>query len=160
MAAAIVAFVPFLVACASDRPSVQQASAPAIGGVTTQALIGRWGVGAYHRDEDRGRTEREARSQCRNPYVINAGPTGGVMMHLADEKEPFELRVKSVGGRTILGPDNAPDAYNDREIIAFDGNSFTTRWLESDIAARYGTTIYIRCGATAAPARPVATRRT
>ncbi|MBN9064318.1 MAG: hypothetical protein BGP06_13615 [Rhizobiales bacterium 65-9] len=150
----LAALAPFLAACASDRPAaVEPASAAVTAGVSTQSLIGSWGVGAYHRDEDRARTEREARAQCRNPYVIKAGSAGGVMMHLADEKDPFELIVTTRNGRAILGPDNAPDAYNDREIIAFDPNSFTTKWLDPDIASRYGTTVYVRCGASTAPRR-------
>lgn len=155
-AIAIVGAACSLAACASDPPApapIASSTSGSSASATTQALVGRWGVAAYHRDSDRERTQKEARAQCANAYVIKAGPTGGVMMHLADEKEPFELKVRAeAGGRAILGPDNAPDAYNDRELTAFDGNSFTTRWLDAEIAKRYGVTVYARCGA-AQPAR-------
>jgi hypothetical protein len=59
-----------------------------------QELIGRWGYAAYHRPDDRGRTEAAARGQFKVPYVIGAGPSGGLMMYLADQKEKAELTVK------------------------------------------------------------------
>lgn len=151
-AIAIVGAACALAACASDPPApAPVAASGSAASATTQALVGRWGVAAYHRDSDRERTQKEARAQCGNAYVIKAGPTGGVMMHLADEKEPFELKVRTQNGRAILGPDGAPDSYNDRELIAFEANSFITRWLDDEIAKRYGVTVYARCGAT--PAR-------
>ena len=43
---------------------------------------------------------------CRSPYVIAKGPGGGVMMHLADERQPTELRLKgSPEGKNYIGPD-------------------------------------------------------
>src|SRR5262249_10570321 len=57
-------------------------------------LVGRWGLAAYHKDEDRGRTEAAARGQCRQPYNIGRGPSGGVIMHLADQAQPTELSLK------------------------------------------------------------------
>src|SRR6266480_4188309 len=57
-------------------------------------IVGRWGFAAYHREGDRGRTAAAAKAQCDNPYVIRPGPTGGVMMHLADDAKPSELRLK------------------------------------------------------------------
>ena len=50
-----------------------------------QDIVGRWGLAAYHKDEDRARIEVAAANQCKQPYVITLGPTGGVMMHLADQ---------------------------------------------------------------------------
>ncbi len=65
-----------------------------------QDLVGSYGLAAYHKDEDRARTEAAATNQCRQPYVITLGPTGGVMMHLADQPTPTELRVKgALGGK-------------------------------------------------------------
>ena len=61
---------------------------------TPEELVGRWGFTSYHRDQDRARTEAAARGQCKNPYVIARGPQGGIMMHLADQRQPTELRLK------------------------------------------------------------------
>src|SRR5262249_25983442 len=36
-------------------------------------IIGRWGYAAYHKPEDRTRTEANARGQCKQPYVIGQG---------------------------------------------------------------------------------------
>ena len=56
------------------------------------------------KDEDRMRTMKEARGQCNKPYVITKGPTGGVMMYLADQSEPQELVLKGAqGGKTYVG---------------------------------------------------------
>src|SRR5436190_3889126 len=46
-------------------------------------IVGRWGYAAYHKPEDRTRTEANARGQCKQPYVIGQGTNGGVMMYLA-----------------------------------------------------------------------------
>jgi hypothetical protein len=55
--------------------------------IRVSEVIGRWGYAAYHKPEDRPRTEAAARAQCNHPYVIGQGPTGGVMMYLADQSE-------------------------------------------------------------------------
>jgi len=139
-------------ACAMDSQKVTQLSdpppVPGRATITSDALVGSWGVGAYHRDSDRARTEKEAGSQCGNPYVIAAGQKGGVMMHLADQKEPQELIIKTASnGRTFIGPEGPPGAMQDREVSSFDGNQFTTAWVDPEVAGRYGTTVYIRCSA-------------
>ena len=48
--------------------------------VRASEIIGRWGYAAYHKPEDRARTEANARGQCKQPFVIGQGPSGGVMM--------------------------------------------------------------------------------
>jgi hypothetical protein len=112
-----------------------------------QELIGRWGYAAYHRPDDRARTETAARGQCKQPYVIGAGPSGGVIMHLADQKEPQELRVKgSRSGKNYIGPgDDPPGAAQDREVVSFDGRVLITRWIDPEVAGRYGNALYVRC---------------
>src|ERR1700753_3360587 len=45
-------------------------------------IVGRWGLASYQNPNDRARTEAMARSQCKQPYVISAGSSGGVVMHL------------------------------------------------------------------------------
>lgn len=99
------------------------------------------------RDQDRARTEKEARAQCSNAYVVRKGPTGGVMMHLADEKEPSELVLKTADGKKYLGPAGEAPLAEDREIVSADPKMFVTRYVDPDVAARYGTSIYVRCGA-------------
>jgi hypothetical protein len=111
-------------------------------------LVGRYGLAAYHNPEDRERTEAAARSQCRQPYVINLGPTGGVMMHLADQAQPEELRLKGApGGKTYIGPEGEPGGVQDREVVSFDGRVLITRFVDPEVNGRYGSMVYVRCGA-------------
>ena len=115
--------------------------------VPADGLVGRWGLGAYLRDSDRARTEREARAQCSNPYVIKKGSNGGVIMHLADEKEPEELYLKTNGGKTYLGPAGPAPMAEDREIVSNDGRVMVMKFMDPDVIKRYGASIYVRCGA-------------
>ena len=152
-----------LMGCAGDSMDagpVQTAAAlpPAI---PASAIAGRWGLGAYHRDEDRTRVEQTARSLCNQPYVIAPGPAGGVIMHLADRREAEELQVKGASGnRTFVGPAGDPGGPQDREIISYDGQVMIMRWMDAEISARYGTLVFARCPEGRAPtaARPPASR--
>ncbi len=47
-------------------------AAPLPASIPAQDLVGRWGLAAYHKDEDRARTEAAARGQCSQPYNISA----------------------------------------------------------------------------------------
>jgi hypothetical protein len=127
----------------------QAAELPA--SIRAEEIVGRWGLGAYHRAEDRARTENLARNACRQPYVINAGATGGVIMHLADQAQPQELRLKGApGGRTYIGPaGEPPGGRQDREVLSFDGRVLVTRFVDPEVDSRYGTSVYVRCGARA-----------
>jgi hypothetical protein len=91
-----------------------------------------------------------ARTQCRQPYVIRKGPNGGVVMHLADAATPEELQVKGgPGGKNYIGPaGEIGDA--DREVVSIDRRVMVLRWLDPSVASRYGTSIYVRCGAARA----------
>ena len=123
-----------------------------------QDIVGRWGLAAYHREEDRGRTEAAAVNSCRQPYIIVLGPTGGVMMHLADQATPTELRLKGApGGKTYIGPaEDPPGSAQDREVVLFDGRVLILRWMDPEVQGRYGTMVYVRCGPEGAkrPAKP------
>lgn len=113
-----------------------------------QDIVGRWGLAAYHKDEDRARTEAAAANQCKQPYIITLGPTGGVMMHLADQSTPTELRLKGApGGKTYIGPaEDSPGSQSDREVVSFDGRVLALRWMDTEVQGRYGTMVYVRCG--------------
>jgi hypothetical protein len=131
----------------------EQAPPPPSGGepsvpsrYTPEELVGRWGFTSYHRDQDRARTEAAARGQCKNPYVIARGPNGGIMMHLADQRQPTELRLKgSASGKQFIGPVGEAGMAEDREIVSFDGRVLITRFVDPDAANRYGNMIYVRC---------------
>ncbi len=117
-----------------------------------EQLVGRWGLAAYQRDEDRTRTESEARTQCRQAYEIQRGPSGGVLMHLADQAAPQELQLKGLsGGKTFIGPEGDAGGQQDREVISFDGKILVLRWVDADIAARYGTAVYVKCEGRSPP---------
>lgn len=111
-----------------------------------QELVGRWGFASFHRTEDQARTEAAARRSCSKPYVINRGPSGGVMMHLADQSQPSELIVKGgAGGKNYIGPGPEPGGPQDREVVSFDGRVLVLRWLDQEVAGRYGWSVYVRC---------------
>jgi hypothetical protein len=114
-----------------------------------QNLVGRWGLTAYHNEADRERTITAAAGQCRNPYVVTMGPTGGVMMHLADQSTPTELAVKGApGNKNFIGPkEDSPGGAQDREVVSFDGRVLILRWMDPEVQGRYGTMVYVRCGA-------------
>jgi len=138
-------------ACASTTTQAPAPVAPAApqytSPITAQQLVGKWGLAAYHRPEDATRTEAQARQGCRQPYVINAGPSGGFMMYLADQSEPSEVVSKQVGtGPTYIGPADEPaGAQSDREVVRFDGQVLVLKWLDPEVAGRYGTMVYVRC---------------
>src|SRR3954467_12203291 len=107
----------------SEPPPAQPTATLLPASIPAADLVGRWGLAAYHKDEDRARTEAAARGQCRQPYTIGRGPGGGVIMHLADQSQPQELLLKGgPDGKNYIGPSDEPAAgARDREIIAFDG---------------------------------------
>ncbi len=150
-----------LAGCASSQNRFQQEAAaprpaePAVLPTLPPAFqpgefVGRWGFASYHREVDRVRTEAAAKAQCNNPYVINRGQTGGVMMHLADDAKASELRLKGApGGKTYVGPEGPPASPQDREVVSFDGRVLVLRWMDPEVTSRYGTGVYVRCGAHA-----------
>jgi hypothetical protein len=134
----------FFAGCATEPPPPPVVAAPSI---SSDALVGKWGLVSYHRDSDRERTIKEAKGLCGNPYVIAKGPNGGLMMNLADQKEKSELVLKAgPDGKTFLGPPGDAGTTDDRIVQDVDPNSFTTVWVDPDNASRYGTMVYERCG--------------
>ncbi|MET0537140.1 MAG: hypothetical protein ABWZ64_04190 [Xanthobacteraceae bacterium] len=114
--------------------------------VRASEIIGRWGYAAYHKPEDRPRTEANARGQCKQPFVIGQGPGGGVMMYLADSPQLQELRLKGTpSGRDYIGPAGQTPGPQDREIVSFDGRVMVLRYVDPEVDGRYGTGIFVRC---------------
>jgi hypothetical protein len=153
--AAVVLSLSMVGGCATQTPTAPVAAAPppmpslppAFG---PEAILGRWGYAAYHNDADRSRIEAAAKSSCNQPYVISRGPNGGVMMYLADQSQLAELRLKGgPGPKTYIGPEGPPGDTRDREVVSFDGRVLVLRWLDPEVAGRYGTAVFVRCGARA-----------
>ena len=146
----------FLAGCGSmSLPSLTSSSAPppepgvepeVPATIRSDEIVGRWGLASFQNPADRARTEAAAKRQCRQPYVIGAGATGGVVMHLADQATPQELRLKgSRSGKNYIGPPGPPGGAQDREIVSFDGRVMVTRFIDPDAATRYGNMVYVRC---------------
>ncbi len=134
------------------EPQAAMAPPPAVpeipASIRAEEIVGRWGYGAYHNDADRVRTETAARGQCGQPVIINRGPNGGVMMYLADSAQLQELSLKgSPSGKNYIGPPGPAGGPQDREIVTFDGRSIVMRWMNPEVANRYGMGVYVRCGA-------------
>ena len=145
-----------LAACSSmSLPSLSSSSAPVTepgeapempATIRPDEIVGRWGLASFQNPNDRARTEKMARDQCKQPYVIGAGQSGGVVMHLADQATPQELRLKgSPSGKNYIGPAGPTPGEQDREIVSFDGRVLVTRFIEKDAAVRYGNMVYVRC---------------
>jgi len=114
--------------------------------IRSDEIVGRWGLASFQNPNDRARTEAAARGQCKQPYVIGAGQSGGVVMHLADQATPQELRLKgSPSGKNYIGPAGPTPGEQDREIVSFDGRVLITRFIDKDAAVRYGNMVYVRC---------------
>ena len=142
-----------LAACSSNPPPAAQAvppmTQPAIPSqYRPEEIVGRWGYGAFHKEDDLARTAAAARGQCGQPVEITRGPNGGVMMYLADSAQLQELQLKgSASGKNYIGPPGNAAGPQDREIVSFDGRTMVLRWIDPEVAGRYGTGVYVRCGA-------------
>jgi hypothetical protein len=109
-------------------------------------VVGRWGYASFHRPEDRARTETAARGQCNHPIVIGQGPSGGVMMYPPDQSQLQEFWLKgSPTGKNFIGPHGEAGNTEDREVVSFDGRVMVLRFVDPEIAGRYGTGVYVRC---------------
>ncbi len=141
-----------LLSCTTNQPPVEAAPpiAPIVpeipASIRAEEVVGRWGYGSFHRPEDLPRTENAARSQCGQPVVIERGPTGGVLMYLADSDKLQELRLKgSQSGKNYIGPPGPAGGPEDREMVSFNGRTMVLRWMNPEVAGRYGVGVYVRC---------------
>jgi hypothetical protein len=151
--AAAASLALFLAACTSTNlPSLSNTAPDAAvspempASIRSDEIVGRWGLASFQNPTDRARTEKMARDQCKQPYVIGAGQSGGVVMHLADQATPQELRLKgSQSGKNYIGPPGPAGGEQDREIVSFDGRVLITRFIDKDASTRYGNMVYVRC---------------
>jgi hypothetical protein len=135
-------------ACVRGGQEATLVSAERPTSIRSEALIGRWGVASFRQEKDRQRVAAQARAQCKLPYTIARGPTGGVMMHVADDSALYELRPKGGSdGKTYLGLEAPPGHVQDREILSISEREMVMRFVDPDANNRYGTFVYVRCAA-------------
>jgi len=138
----------------NDEPPPPQAGPSATLGTPSLApdqIVGRWGIASFHRPEDQPRTEAAARNACSPPYVINRSATGVAMLG-HDSPAIQDMTVKATAdGHTYIGPGPDPGGADDREVVSFDGRVLILKWVDPEVAGRYGTMLLVRCGAPGAP---------
>ena len=75
-----------------------------------------------------------------------------------DNPRPQEMTTKgTVEGRTYVGPPGDPAGTDDREIVSFDGRVLILKWVDPEVAGRYGNMVLVRC--PAAPERTARAKR-
>ena len=138
----------------NDQPPPPPA-APAVAlgtpSLAPEQIVGRWGIASFHRPEDQARTEVAARNGCNQPYVINRGSQGVAMLG-HDNPAVQDMIIKATAdGRTYIGPGPDPGTTDDREVLSFDGRVLVLKWVDPEVAGRYGTMLLVRCGAPGTP---------
>ncbi len=168
-AVVLLAGLPMLAGCSSfniGNPFASTASAPSPPppppalppSVHAEEIAGRWGLASYHREQDRPRTEAAAKSQCTQPYKIEASASGGVMMLGHDNPQVQEMSLKgSADGKTYVGPGSEPAGSDDREVVSFNGKVMILKWVDPEVAGRYGNMVLVRC--EGAPTHTATARR-
>jgi hypothetical protein len=146
LAAAVIALT--LTACTGSGvapPSAQESIASPT--IRPDDLVGRWGYAAYYNEADRPRIEAAARGQCGGrPIEIGRGPTGGVIMPVANQAQSQEVMIKGgPGGKNYIGPAGQTIGAQDNEIVSFDGKVLIVRTATSDQVGRMSS-VYVRCG--------------
>jgi hypothetical protein len=51
----------------------------------------------------------------------------------------------SVEGKTYVGPGADPAGADDREVVSFDGKVMILKWVDPEVAGRYGNMVLVRC---------------
>jgi hypothetical protein len=114
--------------------------------IQSSEIVGRWGYASFHRPQDRARTEVAAKNQCAHPFVIGQGSTGGVMMYTPDQTQMQEFWLKGgPSGKNYIGPHGDAGGTDDREIVSYDGRVMVLRFVDPEVAGRFGTGVYVRC---------------
>jgi len=136
-----------------EPPPPPAAPALALGtpSIQPEQIVGRWGIASFHRPEDQARTEAQARNGCNQPYIINRGSQGVAMLG-HDNPAVQDMIIKATAdGRTYIGPTPQPGDSDDREVLSFDGRVLILKWIDPEVAGRYGTMLLVRCGAPGTP---------
>lgn len=137
----------FLAGCGATSAPTPVVATPTVA-VTSEELVGKWGLASYREETDKVRTEAAAKAACSNPYVIGKGAQGGVTMHLADQATAQEVYLKTASdGGVYIGPQGKPGERADRQILSYEQGVLVTRWVDAGVAKRYGTMVFVRCGA-------------
>jgi hypothetical protein len=132
----------------SPPPGVPAVAMPP--SLRAEDIVGRWGLAAYHRDQDRARTIVAARDQCTQAFLIDRSPGGNILMFGHDNPQLQEMIVKgSSEGKTYIGPGPYP-GIEDREVVSFDGKVLILKWVNS--GSRGATASW--CWRAVAPQRP------
>ncbi len=137
-----------LAGCASTQnpPPLALSGPPPKPSISAADVIGRWGLGAFHREEDRARTEAITRAHCTQPYVIGPGNGATVMMLTHDSPKFVEAQIKAdQEGKTFIGPGPEPGGADDRDVVSYSGRVLILRWIDPEVAGRYGTQLLVRC---------------
>ena len=130
-----------------DQPPPPAAAPAPVGrpSLAAEDIVGRWGIASFHKPEDQPRTEAAARGQCSQPYIINRS-SDGVAMLGHDNPQVQDMVIKaSADGHTFIGPGPDPGGADDREVVSFDGRVMVLRYVDPEVAGRYGTGVYVRC---------------
>jgi hypothetical protein len=147
---------------ASSTPDAPPATPLPPPSLRVDEITGRWGYSAYHRDADRGRTETAARAGCNQPYDIERSASGGALMLGHDNPAKVDMTIKAgYDNKTYIGPGPTPKAADDREVLSFDGKVLVLKWVDPEVAGRYGIMVLVRCGSepAAPPARTARAKR-
>lgn len=114
--------------------------------IHAEEIVGSWGYAAYQREQDRARTLAKAKGGCSPPYTIDASGNGGVIMLGHDNPQRQEMNLKgSAEGKTYIGPGADPAGADDREVVSFDGKVLVLKWVDPEVAGRYGYMMLVRC---------------
>ena len=69
-----------------------------------------------------------------------------------DSPKVQDMAIKaSQDGKTYIGPGPEPGATDDREVVSFDGRVLVLKWIDPEVASRYGTMVLVRCAPEGTP---------
>ncbi|MGI9354653.1 MAG: hypothetical protein ACR2PF_05785 [Rhizobiaceae bacterium] len=149
-------FLAALTACSSTSitPTLSpQATAPTppppVAQVDIASLPGNYGLASYHREQDLDRTIKQAKIACRNPYKIDPGSNGGVVMHAPGQSGPAEFFLKKDdSGQSYLGPKGPAGGPNDQRVVSYQDRTLVAQWTSGRLRSVYGTMVYVPCAQT------------
>ena len=111
----------------------------------------------FHKDEDLARTASAARAPMRPAGHIDARPEW--RRHDVSRRQRPIAGIAAQGqpasGKNYIGPPGDAGGAQDREIVSFDGRTMVLKWMDPEVAGRYGTGVYVRCAAEGTARVPV-----